>query len=266
MSNQAYSSVFTTMRWDGECSVAHFSKHIKRLEKHSLRVGIDWPENAESLSIKSLSNAFKESMSSSTNEEVGLVSLRLTSKGDLSAETRWIKPIISAKESFPAAQVVATALPAPHWNESINGCKHGDWQPYIDAKKVADERGCGVALFVRDDALVDGSSATPLLLDDDGVAWYPDPAYGGVDSISISTLIPRLLESGIPVSQGRLTKLLLSRAKSVLVVGTGVGVLQITHLDGQKLGDKSTEFASICHDLFNNAISESWFKIEEVVH
>ncbi|MBO57741.1 MAG: hypothetical protein CMA77_01955 [Euryarchaeota archaeon] len=267
MIDQAYSSVFTTMRWDGDSSVAHFASHFQRFKNHSLRLNIELPKDIEELSVSALSKAFNKSVKSTKQDEIGLVSLTLTSCGLVIAETRWVKSLnhqITQKASLPV-QVTATALPAPNWNETINGCKHGDWQPYIDAKNMVDERGCETALFVKEDMIIDGVAYTPILLDDDGVAWYPDPKFGGINSISVATLIPRLLDCGIPVSKGRLTKSLISRAKSILVVGTGVGVLHITNLDGQKLGDGSTQFAILCHELFESAISESWFKIEEVV-
>tara|TARA_B100001750_G_scaffold226266_1_gene218885 strand:+ start:126 stop:914 length:789 start_codon:yes stop_codon:yes gene_type:complete len=262
MIDKAQSSVFTTMRWDGDYSVAHIDNHFERFKNHSSRLGIELPKDLESLSIISLSTAFKKSVKSNNKNEIGLVSLTLTSCGEISAETRWVKSLNECSDEIDIpVQVNATAMQAPNWNDTINGCKHGDWQPYIDAKKMIEERGCQIALFVKDEMIVDGVAYTPILLDDDGVAWYPDPKYGGIDSISISTLIPRLLECGIPVSKGRLTKALLSRAKSILVVGTGVGVLHVTDIDGQKLGDGSTKFATLCHELFETSINESWFKI-----
>ncbi|MDP6742485.1 MAG: aminotransferase class IV [Candidatus Thalassarchaeaceae archaeon] len=265
MIEQARTSVFTTMRWDGKYSVAHFSKHIERLENHSLRLEIPWPTNSESLATNALFQAFNDSTSSVSQEEVGLVRLRLTSMGEMRASTRWKGPIkLATDNSSTILQVAATALPAPQWNETIDGCKHGDWQPYHDAKKVIDERGCEIALFIKDDAVIDCLSSTPLLLDDDGVAWYPDPTNGAVDSISIATIIPFLIECGIPVSQGRLTRSLLARGRALLAIGTGIGVAHITHLDGQEIGDGSTEFATLCAELFHTAINESWFKAKGV--
>jgi len=266
MIEQARASVFTTMRWDGMYSVSHFSKHIERLKNHSSRLEIPWPTNVESLAINALLQAFNESTGPVDQEEVGLVRLRLTSMGEMSASTRWKIPIKLATDKSPATtvQVAATALPVPQWNETIDGCKHGDWQPFHDAKKVIDERGCEIALFIKDDAVIDCLSATPLLLDDDGVAWYPNPTNGAVDSISIATIIPFLIECGIPVSQGRLTRSLLTRGRALLAIGTGKGVVHITHLDGQEIGDGSTEFATLCAELFHTAINESWFKVKEV--
>ena len=265
MIEQARASVFTTMRWDGEHSVSHFSKHLERLENHSLRLEIPWPTNVELLAMNALLHAFKDSISPEDDEEVGLVRLRLTSEGEMGASTRWKAPIkLATDKSLATVQVSATALTAPQWNETIDGCKHGDWQPYHDAKKVIDERGYETALFIKDDAVIDCLAATPLLLDDDGVAWYPDPTYGAVDSISIATIIPSLIECGIPVSQGRLTRSLIARGRALLVVGTGSGVMHITNLDEQKIGDGSTEFATLCRELFHTAINESWFNVKGV--
>ncbi len=265
MVKQARKSVFTTMRWDGKYSVSHYSKHIDRLSNHSSRLGITLPANVDSLAIDVLSKAFNDSNTAENKGEIGLVRLSLTSEGAMSASTRWKNPINPTMSiSSTVTKVSATALPAPHWGDSIDGCKHGDWQPYLDAKKVVDERDCKIALFIRGDAVIDATSSTPLLLDDDGVAWISDPIYGGVDSVSIASLIPYLSDCGIPVSQGRLTKQLISRGRALLAVGTGIGVVHITKLDGQDIGDGSTDFAMLCSKLFNDAINQSWFEVKGV--
>ena len=168
------------MRWDGDYSVAHIDNHFERFKNHSSRLGIELPKDLESLSIISLSTAFKKSVKSVNKNEIGLVSLTLTSCGEISAETRWVKSLNECSDDIDIpVQVNATALQAPNWNDTINGCKHGDWEPYITAKKMIEERGCQIALFVKDEMIVDGVAYTPILLDDDGVAWYQDPKYGG---------------------------------------------------------------------------------------
>lgn len=262
---EASDLAFTTMRWNGLTSVVNFAAHLSRLESHARRLGISWPEDAQPKAVAALLHAFDKNSLNSESPETLLVRLSLDGQGEMLAECR-AKPLSKhlkvMKDGLHTS--TATALPAPRWSKDFTGCKHGEWQPYHDASKIAAERGCAIALLVHDGAVVDAQSATPVLLDDDGVAWFPTPESGAVESISLNMMTPHLLEEGIPTTCGRVTASMVGRAKSLLVVGTGVGVVMVTELDGQVVGDGSSRFAETCRAIFARVVAESWNDISEV--
>ena len=261
MTELAKSSVFTTLRWDGGFSVAHFEDHLTRLKEHAARLSIQWPVDAREQAISSMLSVFTNTQESNQEARVGLVSLNLNLNGEISASTRWNPR--KSDSHLRIARVSATAIPAPRWEAGITGCKHGDWQPYKDAGTQADERGCEIALFIHDDAVVDCQWATPLLLDDDGTAWYPAPSEGALDSISLASIEGHLEREGIPLIPGRLTRNLLSRARALVAIGTGIGVELITELDGQPIGNNPDNFANLCLESFNQALESGWTDIRK---
>ena len=259
MSEQANTCVFTTMRFDGKSSVAHYNLHLKRLQEHAFRVGIKWPKNAEKIANEAIIDEF--SNHNLPVNQPGLIRLELNYQGFMQAKIRAFS--IGDGDLSCVRKVTSTALPAPQWNDEINGCKHGDWKPYHDAMDIAKERNCEIALLIKEDTVLDCNSSTPLLLDDDGVAWYPNVRDGSVESISLISMLNGLKDSGIPICQGRITKTLLSRGRELVAVGTGISVVQITHIDGQLIGDGSTTFSKLCHNIYVTQLKNSWHQIQE---
>jgi len=257
----ARSSAFTTLRWDGDSSVAHLEAHLQRLKEHASRLSIEWPIDGRKQALSSMLTAFSMSEQSKHDDSVGLATLNLNLNGEISASTRW--KLIRPNSNHELSRVSATAIPSPRWEGEITGCKHGDWQPYKDAGVLAAERGCEIALLIHNDAVVDCHLATPLLLDDDGTAWYPAPSEGALDSISLASIQSQLENEGIPLIPGRLTRNLLSRARALVAIGTGIGVVLITELDGQPLGKNSDKFANLCFESFYQALESGWTDIQE---
>lgn len=253
------SSTFTTLHWDGGRRVHLFDAHLERLEEHAGRLGLAWPGGSEEGTKSAVLEAMREELESPPEKpdrsSIGLLSVRLNKAGEFTAEARWV-------EEYPNP-LTATAVAAPRWDEGVTGTKHADWKPYGEAAKLAAERGADIALLVDGDVVVDCCRTTPLLLDDDGTAWYPDPALGSIESVTLRCARIHLEAFGIPLSSGRLTKTLLSRARSLVAVGTGVGAIRIVSLDGQPIGDDSSRFPSRCAEAVEKAFSESWVDIPE---
>lgn len=261
MTELAKSSVFTTLRWDGGFSVAHFEEHLTRLKEHASRLSIEWPVDAREQALSTMLSVFSNVDESNQDDCVGLANLNLNLNGEMSASTRWKQ--VNSDSHLKITRVSATAIPAPRWKVGITGCKHGDWQPYKDAGAQAAERGCEIALLIHNEAVVDCQLATPLLLDDDGTAWYPAPSEGALDSISLASIQSHLEQEGIPLIPGRLTRNLLSRARALVAIGTGIGVVLITELDGQPIGNDSDNFANLCFESFYQALESGWTDIQE---
>lgn len=170
-----------------------------------------------------------------------------------SSETGWKVQYRAFTVRNEALDAIST--PAPRWNPKTNGCKHGDWAPYNDARAMAEKAGCDVALFVHEHALVDGDRGTPLLLDEDGTVWLPADDDGGVDGITASFLEARLPEFGLPVMRGRLNERLVARCHELVVVGSGLGACRVDSIDGERVG-QSTVLSEQCQKIINQHFTQ----------
>jgi len=211
------SAVFTTaLVKDGE--ILAFEKHLNRLAEHAKRLRIDLPANIEELIRNEHSSQ-------------GMQLMRIRWDGELH---------LSYRGAFRQRFAEAVSLPAPRWTSSVTGCKHGDWEAYRKAREAALEKGADVALLIHENAIVDAARAMPIILDEDGTLWIASKDQGGVSSITFELLRPGIIELGIPISEGKLNERLTARAREVLVVGTGIGVANISEIDGVEIGDGTT--------------------------
>ena len=48
-----------------------------------------------------------------------------------------------------------------------------------------------------------------------------------------------------------------------MAIGTGIGVVLITELDGQPIGNDSDNFANLCFESFYQALESGWTDIQE---
>ena len=210
--------VFTTMLVNDQGKVADVQEHWRRLEAHARRLRIvlgPWSE----IDLES-------------TEPSGLVRLAY------GPEAGWT--IKQRPRGLHDEPMEAITVEAPRWTPGVNGTKHGDWEPYLQARSQAEERACDVALFVHEHALVDADRGTPMLLDEDGTVWLPHHDGGGVDGVVASWFERWLPDDGYPVQRGRLNERLVARCKECVVVGTGLGVVRIDAIDGQIMGDFTT--------------------------
>ena len=225
--------VFTTAVVNSEGRVADGPAHLKRMKNHAKRLRIALPDEFPAMELE--------------GSEMGLVRLSYSSENGWRVQYR---PFAVRNESLDAISV-----PAPRWNPKTNGCKHGDWAPYNDAREMAEKAGCDVALFVHEHALVDGDRGTPMLLDEDGTVWLPDDDDGGVDGITASLLETRLPELGLPVIRGRLNERLVARCHELVVVGSGLGACRVDSIDGERVG-QSTVLSKQCQKIINQHFTQ----------
>lgn len=225
--------VFTTAVVNSEGRVADGPAHLKRMKNHAKRLRIALPDEFPAMELE--------------GSEMGLVRLSYSSENGWRVQYR---PFAVRNESLDAISV-----PAPRWNPKTNGCKHGDWAPYNDAREMAEKAGCDVALFVHEHALVDGDRGTPMLLDEDGTVWLPADDDGGVDGITASLLETRLPELGLPVIRGRLNERLVARCHELVVVGSGLGACRVDSIDGERVG-QSTVLSKQCQKIINQHFTQ----------
>ena len=231
--------VFTTMVWDGNASVADLQAHIERMKRHAHRLRIQWPENMNELISRAMSQLGHHA-TGQPRQPNGLLRMELSRNGELNIEPRAF--------SLRNEQIEAITVEAPRWSPKVNGTKHGDWQPYLNAMNQADQAGADLALLVHEYAIVDGDRATPMVFDEDSTVWVCGDTQGAVESITASILIPLLEDSGIPVQKGRLNERLVARALEMVAVGSGLGASQIESIDGDAIG-KNHGFAIKCQTL-----------------
>ena len=166
MDGDPRSEVFTTIAWDGDSQLLAADLHIARLFRHAERLGFNLPSNLTELIFEALSNAEIPGESVvDENQAPFLIKLGVNPNGEVS-----LIPRVNGKWPNPMR---AISLSAPRWDGSVRGTKHGDWQPYFDAREVAKEHGADISLLFDGDILVDGDRCMPILLDNDGVAYYP---------------------------------------------------------------------------------------------
>ena len=217
-------SVFTTMAWNGGSKIADLKKHMNRLHEHAQRLRINLPGNTES-EIRRILKTLKVD---NVDELIPRKMIRI------SYTPNDIEPIKIETRDMALRDFIGEAITkqAPYWSKSATGCKHGDWAPYIEAIEKARILGSDFTLLVRDFKIIDAGQATPVILDVDGVAYYPKPSDGAVRSITLDSIIDKIREQGIPIKEGNLNERMVARAREMVIIGTGVGVCKIESIDG----------------------------------
>jgi branched-subunit amino acid aminotransferase/4-amino-4-deoxychorismate lyase len=230
-------AVFTTVLLNESGAVADWTLHQQRLERHAQRLRIHLPDTAPTLSGLPEGKGWRLARISCT-----------------STHAEWVVEV--RRLAFRDEAIEAITCPAPRWNDRTNGCKHGDWGPYLQAQQAAERAGCDAALLIHDHAIVDGDRATPLVLDEDGTVWMASETEGGVDGITAAVLLRALPEHGFPVVRGKLNERTVARCEELVLVGTGIGVCRVNTLDGEPLG-KSTALSEQCQRLLHQHFTEA---------
>ena len=247
-------AVFTTALWDGGFSLADWTLHLQRFTEHAKLLRIELPSNFSQQIVDYFLEVEKKGLHNLSNELSMLVRIECSHTGKISFEIR--------KPEFRNEEIDAITIPAPRWSMKINGTKHGDWKPYLQAHEMAKKRGADLAFHVHDFAIVDADRAAPIVLDEDGVAWVAAPSEGGVASITLQTLVGGLEAAGIPVQFGRLNERLVARAVEVVAIGSGIGACRILSLDGEALGEGKA-LTALCQKLLQSHYQDpaTWFDV-----
>lgn len=249
-------AVFTTAAWDGAGFIADWKLHFARMQRHAARLRIQIPNNFQQQVARLVSRLSRDATKTNlTKTPNSLLRIECSSKGEIGIESR---SILLRDE-----QIDAITLPAPRWGKKINGTKHGAWQPYHDARAIAEKKGVDLALLVHDYAIIDADRATPVVLDEDGTAWISAVDAGGAESITMAVLSPMLEQHGIPLNHGRLNERIVARAAEIIAVGSGIGVCQITSIDGDDVGGDST-LSTLCKAALKEHYGKvsTWTKLE----
>ena len=238
-STAAYSSVWSAIGWDGKKTLTSAKLHFERMQRHSKRLGIVFPDDFIDRFNSLLGEVpIPENRNDNSDQDPYLLVVRVTSNGEVVLSG-------AVNRQWPLNPLSGISLNAPSWNDDIRGTKHGDYEPYREARSIAERNGADIGLLFENGCLIDGDSCTPLLLDSDGVAYHPPHRDGSLDSVSLQVIKPYLERSGIPVRSARLTLGMIERSSEMIVCGSGMGIKSLGTIDGRKIGNPKGPLFSI---------------------
>ena len=257
MSGDPASEVFTTTGWDGGQRLMAADLHFARMRRHSIRLGISLPDDLEKRIYDALAEVEIPGESQVGEDQAPfLAMIGVSAIGDVTIEPR-------LNTTWPA-RMSAISMAAPVWSGEVRGTKHGDWQPYIEARQAAEAHGADLSLLFDDDCLVDGDRCMPVLLDADGVAYHPKPSQGALDSVTLEQIRSGVEASGIPIREARLTLGMILRASEMIVLGSGMGVQALATIDGRRIGQARGRLFDAAHAAWIERVENAWMSREEV--
>ena len=205
--------------------------HFERIVRHAEKLGSECPPDLSDRVFSKLGGVSPpEERNECSDQDPFLLIVKVTSGGEIILQG-------SKNSTWPETPLSAISLSAPVWDDGIRGTKHGDYQPYRDARKVAISNGADIGLLFEDGNLIDGDRCTPLLLDSDGVAYHPRHSDGALDSVSLQVIKSFLESSGIPVRGAKITLGMITRCSEMIVCGSGMGVKSLGKIDDRKIGN-----------------------------
>ncbi len=224
--NEPTDAVFTTCLWDGRGHVLDWPLHLKRLKEHSIRLGFELLHDiSQKISEKLIPYITNQGEQGGVHQ---LLRIEVQQHGSCELTFRTPPPF--------QRQMHAISVEAPRWSHPITGCKHADWIPYIDAKSLAESHNTDISVFMHDNAIVDADRATPALMTNDGELWVASEQQGCVRSITFEGMLEKMIAHGFSIRYGKLTERMVRTCREFVVFGTGVGVSQITEIDGIRIG------------------------------
>jgi branched-subunit amino acid aminotransferase/4-amino-4-deoxychorismate lyase len=250
--NEPTDAVFTTCLWDGRGQVLDWPLHLRRLEEHAHRLEFKLPDDIS----QKISEQLTQYLTRQGEPDGMHQLLRITLQNHGHCELTFRTPPTFQR------QMRAISVEAPRWNQSITGCKHADWYPYRDAKSFAESHGTDISVFMHDNAIVDADRATPALMTNDGELWVASEQQGCVRSITLGGMMNEMVLHGFSIRYGKLTERMIRTCREFVVFGTGVGVAQITEIDGIRIGTTQ----SIANELrtclaLHRENPQSWTKV-----
>ena len=220
--------------------------HFERMIRHAEKLGLKCPPDLSDRVFSKLEGISPpEERNECSDQDPFLLIVKVTSGGEIILQG-------SINRTWPETPLSAISLGAPVWDDGIRGTKHGDYQPYRDAREAAISNGADIGLLFEDGNLIDGDRCAPLLLDSDGVAYHPRHSDGALDSVSLQVIKPFLESSGIPVRGAKITLGMITRCSEMIVCGSGMGIKSLGKIDGRKIGNPRGRLYKVA--------SEAWSK------
>lgn len=223
--------------------------HFERMIRHADKLGLECPPDLSDRVFSRLREVVPpEERNECSDQDPFLLIVKVTSGGEIILQG-------SINNKWPETPLSAISVSAPVWDDGIRGTKHGDYQPYRDAREVAINNGADIGLLFEDGNLIDGDRCSPLLLDRDGVAYHPRHSDGALDSVSLEVIKPFLESSGIPVRGAKITLGMITRCSEMIVCGSGMGIKSLGKIDGRKIGDPRGRLFKVASEGWSRRLS-----------
>jgi len=254
MSNSAepHSQVWTAMAWDGKKSVLAPDLHFNRLFRHSQILGIEINDDLPKIILNKLEKQDQFENLDELNYEIPfLVKIIIKKDGEIFIQTR-------KNKHWQDDPLQAISMKLPDFELPILGTKHGNWQPYDEARKQAINHDSDIALLFKNNLLIDGDYCLPLMLDNDGVAYHPSNTDGALDSVTLQLLRNDVEELGIPIRSAKINLKMLSRASELIVIGSGMGVCSVGSIDGTPIGKPKGKLYQVARAVWLNKLNNDW--------
>ncbi len=251
-SAEPHSQVWTAMAWDGKKSVLAPDLHFNRLFRHSQILGIEINDDLPKIILNKLEKQDQFENLDELNYEIPfLVKIIIKKDGEIFIQTR-------KNKHWQDDPLQAISMKLPDFELPILGTKHGNWQPYDEARKQAINHDSDIALLFKNNLLIDGDYCLPLMLDNDGVAYHPSNTDGALDSVTLQLLRNDVEELGIPIRSAKINLKMLSRASELIVIGSGMGVCSVGSIDGTPIGKPKGKLYQVARAVWLNKLNNDW--------
>ena len=251
-SAEPHSQVWTAMAWDGKKSVLAPDLHLNRLFRHSQILGIEINDDLPKIILNKLEKQDQFENLDELNYEIPfLVKIIIKKDGEIFIQTR-------KNKHWQDDPLQAISMKLPDFELPILGTKHGNWQPYDEARKQAINHDSDIALLFKNNLLIDGDYCLPLMLDNDGVAYHPSNVDGALDSVTLQFLRNDVEELGIPIRSAKINLKMLSRASELIVIGSGMGVCSVGSIDGTPIGKPKGKLYQVARAVWLNKLNNDW--------
>ena len=251
-SAESHSQVWTAMAWDGKKSILAPDLHFNRLFRHSQILGIEINDDLPKIILNKLEKQDQFENLDKLNYEIPfLVKIIVKKDGEIFIQTR-------KNKHWQDDPLQAISMKLPDFELPILGTKHGNWQPYDEARKQAINHDSDIALLFKNNLLIDGVYCLPLMLDNDGVAYHPSNADGALDSVTLQLLRNDVEELGIPIRSAKINLKMLSRASELIVIGSGMGVCSVGSIDGTPIGKPKGKLYQVARAVWLNKLNNDW--------
>lgn len=251
-SAEPHSQVWTAMAWDGKKSVLAPDLHFNRLFRHSQILGIEINDDLPKIILNKLEKQDQFENLDELNYEIPfLVKIIIKKDGEIFIQTR-------KNKHWQDDPLQAISMKLPDFELPILGTKHGNWQPYDEARKQAINHDSDIALLFKNNLLIDGDYCLPLMLDNDGVAYHPSNTDGALDSVTLQLLRNDVEELGIPIRSAKINLNMLSRASELIVIGSGMGVCSVGSIDGTPIGKPKGKLYQVARAVWLNKLNNDW--------
>ncbi|OUV67268.1 MAG: hypothetical protein CBC89_03595 [Euryarchaeota archaeon TMED129] len=251
-SAEPHSQVWTAMAWDGKKSILAPDLHFNRLFRHSQILGIEINDDLPKIILNKLEKQDQFENLDELNYEIPfLVKIIIKKDGEIFIQTR-------KNKHWQDDPLQAISMKLPDFELPILGTKHGNWQPYDEARKQAINHDSDIALLFKNNLLIDGDYCLPLMLDNDGVAYHPSNVDGALDSVTLQFLRNDVEELGIPIRSAKINLKMLSRASELIVIGSGMGVCSVGSIDGTPIGKPKGKLYQVARAVWLNKLNNDW--------